>query len=70
MFMTIWDSSDGTIAWEGMQELSYAYDTITERPVSFRQAVEEATLEIIKLLPVEGGEVYPSVAKKDTPNPE
>ena len=51
MFMTIWDSADGTIAWEGMQELSYAYDTISEKPVSFRQAVEEASVEIIRRLP-------------------
>ncbi|MBW2520283.1 MAG: hypothetical protein JRD88_08025 [Deltaproteobacteria bacterium] len=55
MFMTIWDSADGTIAWEGMQELSYAYDTITEKPVSFRQAVEEASVEIIRRLPGDTG---------------
>ena len=61
--MTIWDSADGSIAWEGMQELSYAYDTTGEKPVSFRQAVEEASVEIIKRLPWDGDEVNTSSAK-------
>ena len=63
LFMTIWDSADGSIAWEGMQELSYAYDTTGEKPVSFRQAVEEASVEIIKRLPWDGDEVNTSSAK-------
>jgi hypothetical protein len=51
LFLTIWNSHDGRITWEGMQELSYAYDTFTEKPVSFKQAVEEASLELINRLP-------------------
>jgi hypothetical protein len=27
LFLQIWDSTDGSIAWEGVHELNYAYDT-------------------------------------------
>lgn len=67
MFMTIWDSSDGTIAWEGMQELSYAYDTMHEKPVSFRQAVEEVSAEIIERLPDNNGETNISLENSKLP---
>jgi hypothetical protein len=51
MFMTIWDSWDGSIAWEGMQELNYAYETVKEKPISFKKAVDEASKELIKQFP-------------------
>lgn len=51
LFLSIWDGWDGSIAWEGMQELNYAYDTFREKPVTFKQAVEEASKELIRRLP-------------------
>jgi len=51
LFMTIWDSTDGSIAWEGMQELNYAYDTFREKPITFKRAVEEASKHLIRELP-------------------
>jgi hypothetical protein len=51
LFLTIWDTSDGSIAWEGMQELSYAYDTFREKPISFKEAVAEASKELAKEIP-------------------
>jgi len=51
IFLTIWDSEDGSIAWEGMQELNYAYDTFREKPISFKQAVSEATKYLIREIP-------------------
>jgi len=51
IFLTIWDSSDGSIAWEGMQELNYAYDTFREKPITFKAAVEEASKHLIREIP-------------------
>ena len=51
LFLQIWDSHAGTIVWEGVEELNYAYDTSSERPVSFRTIVEETAKRLIKRLP-------------------
>jgi len=51
IFFQIWDSRDGTIAWEGMQEILYARDRINEQPVTFRTAVEHAAEELMARLP-------------------
>jgi len=51
LFVTIWDSTDGSIAWEGMQELNYAYETFREKPITFKQAVDEASKHLIRELP-------------------
>lgn len=51
LLLTIWDSRDGSIAWEGMQEVNYAYDTFLEKPITFKQAVEEAVRELIRKFP-------------------
>jgi hypothetical protein len=51
LFLTIWDSSDGSIAWEGMLELNYAYETFREKPVPFKTIVDEASKYLIKELP-------------------
>jgi len=51
LFLTIWDSSDGSIAWEGIQELSYSYDTTREKPITFKLVVEESSKYLIRDLP-------------------
>ena len=51
MFFQIWDSSDGTIAWEGTEEMSYSWDTVSENPVTFRMIVEKTAHNLITLLP-------------------
>ncbi len=51
LFLQIWDSHSGTIVWEGVEELNYAYDTGSERPVSFRTVVEETAKRLIQRLP-------------------
>jgi hypothetical protein len=42
LFFQIWNPSDGSIAWEGYQELSYAYDTALEKSATFSSVVEIA----------------------------
>ena len=51
VFLQIWDSKDGTIAWEGTDELNYAYDTDREKPVTFRRVVSDAATRLIAKLP-------------------
>lgn len=51
VFLQIWDSTDGSIAWEGMQEILYALDRVNEAPVTFRTAVERTAEEIVRRLP-------------------
>ncbi|MHB8347670.1 MAG: hypothetical protein ACYDHM_10905 [Acidiferrobacterales bacterium] len=51
LFLQIWDSKNGTIAWEGAEELNYAYDTDREKPVTFRKVVEDAARRLIAKMP-------------------
>ena len=51
LYMQIWDAEAGTIAWEGSEEMSYAYDSSAELPVTFRRVVEEAAQQLIRNLP-------------------
>jgi hypothetical protein len=51
IFLQIWDSSDGTIAWEGTEEMNYSWDSGSEKPVTFRVIVEKTANNLITLLP-------------------
>jgi hypothetical protein len=51
VFFQIWDSRDGTIAWEGIDELTFAQDTGQERPISFRAVAEHAAQDLTRRLP-------------------
>lgn len=51
LFLQIWDSTDGSIAWEGAQELTLAYESAQENNVSFRNAVEESARRLVARLP-------------------
>ena len=51
LYMQIWDAETGTIAWEGSEEMSYAYDSSAELPVTFRRVVEGAAQQLIQNLP-------------------
>lgn len=48
----IWDSGTGAIAWEGSDEIHYAYDTGRERPVSFGFVAEQAAANLISQIPL------------------
>jgi hypothetical protein len=51
LFFQIWDARNGTVAWEGVQEVTRAYDTGGEQPITFRAVVEEAATNLVKQLP-------------------
>jgi hypothetical protein len=49
--LQIWDGTDGSIAWEGTQELYMSYETIKENPISFRLTVETSARKLIAQIP-------------------
>jgi hypothetical protein len=51
LYMQIWDAENGTIAWEGSEEMSYAYDSSAELPVTFRRVLQESAKQLIERLP-------------------
>ena len=51
LFFQIWDGRDGSIAWEGMQELRVVRESMTEKPLMLRQMLEHSARELIARLP-------------------
>ena len=51
LFLQIWDARDGTIAWEGMQELRIAMDSTSEEPVTLRDLLERSAHDLVARLP-------------------
>jgi len=51
LFMQIWDTHEGTIAWEAVHEMNYADDTFSEKNISFRDIVLKSAEEILVQLP-------------------
>lgn len=51
LYLQIWDGNDGTVAWEGAQELTSAHETLQEDPISFKTAVEQSANELLARLP-------------------
>jgi len=50
-FFQIWNSETGAIVWEGAEELNYAWDTSSEKPVTFQLIVEEIARNLVSKLP-------------------
>lgn len=51
LFFQIWDSRDGTIVWEGMEEILFSHERVDEQPVTFQRAVEHAATNLVGRLP-------------------
>jgi hypothetical protein len=51
LFLQVWDSADGSIAWQGAQEVHLAEETFSESAVTFRAVVEVAARDLIARLP-------------------
>jgi len=51
LFLQLWDSHSGVIAWEGVEELVRAEDTLTEANVTLRKVLEEAARKLVARLP-------------------
>jgi len=51
LFFQIWDTRDGSIAWEAMQELRVARESTTEEPLMLRKVLEQSASGLIARLP-------------------
>lgn len=51
LFLQVWDSENGTIVWEGTEELMYSNDSFSESPVTFQRVVEEVARNLLGQLP-------------------
>ncbi len=51
LFFQIWDSADGSISWEGVEELQHCMDTPTESAVTLKAVLELASKHLIDQLP-------------------
>lgn len=51
LYVQVWDTLDGSIAWEGVEELNLAEETGREKTITFTSVVEESAQNLIDLLP-------------------
>ncbi|MGD8367303.1 MAG: DUF4136 domain-containing protein [Desulfobacterales bacterium] len=51
LFFQIWDADEGTIVWEGIQEMNYSVEAIDERTVTLQTVIEKAAEELVGRLP-------------------
>lgn len=51
LYLQIWDSEDGSVAWEGSHEMTSSHDSMSEDTVTFRSVVEQAAKSMIERLP-------------------
>jgi hypothetical protein len=51
VFLQIWDSTDGSVVWEGLDEVSMAVETAWEEPMTFQSVADRAAQDLVKRLP-------------------
>lgn len=51
VFLQVWDSHDGSIAWEGTDEVTFAIDSQRERPFTVRAVAARAARNLAARLP-------------------
>ena len=51
LFFQVWDSREGTVAWEATEEVHYAYDTFSEEHLTLPRVVGRAAQDLIAKLP-------------------
>jgi hypothetical protein len=51
LFLQIWDSTDGSVAWEGAQESTLSHESMAEEYVSMKNIVQESARALLARLP-------------------
>jgi hypothetical protein len=51
VFLQIWDTRDGSIAWEAMQELRISLDSTRDAPVMLRELLQRSARDLVARLP-------------------
>lgn len=51
LFLQIWDSHDGSIAWEALEELRVSLDSTRDEPVMLRKLLQRSARDLVARLP-------------------
>lgn len=51
LFLQIWDSNDGSVAWEGSQESTVSRESMAEENIPLKNIVEESARDLVARLP-------------------
>jgi hypothetical protein len=51
LFFQIWDAAEGTIVWEGIQEMNYSVDAVDERSITLQTVIDTAAVDLVNRLP-------------------
>jgi len=51
LFLQIWDSKDGSVAWEGAQESTVSHESLAEDNVSMKSIVQESARDLVSHMP-------------------
>lgn len=51
LFLQIWDSDDGSVAWEGAQETTVSHESLAAEYISMKSIVQEAARDLLAHLP-------------------
>lgn len=51
LYLQIWDGENGSVAWEGAQELMSSHESLKEDSISFKMAVEQSANALLKRFP-------------------
>ena len=51
VFLQIWDATEGSVVWEGLDEVSRAMDTAWEEPMTFQSVAAQAAQDLVARLP-------------------
>jgi hypothetical protein len=51
LFLQIWDSHDGSVAWEGAQESTLSHESLAEEYVSMKSIVQKSARDLVAHLP-------------------
>ena len=51
VFLQIWDSQEGSIVWEGLEELNLATDTFSDNTISFNDIARQSARELLEQIP-------------------
>jgi hypothetical protein len=51
LYLQVWDGENGSVVWEGAQEIISSRESLKEDSVPFKIAIEQSANELISRLP-------------------
>jgi hypothetical protein len=60
VFLQIWDGSNGSVVWEGLNEVTMAMETAWEEPMTFQSVADRAAQDLVNRLPNDAPKTEPA----------